>query len=189
MILVIGLGNPGKKYIKTRHNLGFRIVNQFAKESRFSNFKIVKKYNSLISKSKLNNEKIILAKPQAFMNNSGKAVKKISKNLKSKFGSLIVIHDDLDLPLGKIRIIENRGAAGHKGVQSIIDELDTKNFTRFRIGIMNYELRIKNTEEFVLEKFKKEEEGILKEVIKKSCLALKTAIIEGIDKAMNEFNK
>lgn len=186
MITIIGLGNPGKKYNRTRHNIGFRVIEHFARENKFPAFKIIKKYNSLISKSKLNDEEVILAKPQTFMNNSGKAVKSLAKSYKLKTKNLMIVHDDIDLALGKIKIMENRGSAGHKGVQSIINELDTQNFVRLRIGIKS-ELNIE-TEDFVLEKFKKEEEEIIKEVIKKSCFALKTATNEGVEKAMNEFN-
>lgn len=194
MILIIGLGNPGRKYIRTRHNLGFRVINQFAKENKFPFFKLSKKFNSLISKAKSNKEKIILAKPKTFMNQSGKAVKLLITHYALPVTNLWVVHDDVDLPLGKIRIVKNRGAAGHKGVQSIINKLNSKNFVRFRIGI-KAELGIKNrkpqikTEEFVLKNFSEEEEKILEKVIKKSCLVIKTAITDGIEKAMNEFNK
>lgn len=132
--------------------------------------------------------KIILAKPQTFMNESGKAVKTLTKSYKLKAESLFVVHDDLDLPLGKIRISSGRGSAGHRGVQSIIDELGTKDFVRFRIGIRNYELGIRNTEKFVLEKFTKKEEEILKKVIEKTCQAIEIAIKEGIEKAMQRYN-
>ena len=202
MIIIIGLGNPGKKFEKTRHNLGFRIVNQFAKEKKFPKFRFSKKFDSLISERFLNREKIVLAKPKTFMNESGKAIKALIKNYKLKIGNLIVLHDDVDLPLEKIKIVKNHGAAGHKGVQSIIDELKTKNFVRFRIGIQPKTGKPKNVEKFVLQKpseagdetksqrpFTKKEEKILKEVIKRTCQAIEVAIIEGIEKTMNEFNK
>lgn len=193
MILIIGLGNPGKKYIRTRHSLGFRVVDKFAKENKFPRFKFSKKFNSLISKGRFDKKKIILVKPQTFMNNTGKAVKFLYNFYKNKTTSpgLVVIHDDIDLILGKIRIVKNRGAAGHKGVQSIIDELETKNFIRFRIGISpkSYILSPKSLDAFVLQKFNKKEEKILKEVIKKTCQAIEIAVTEGIEKAMNKFNK
>jgi len=192
MIIVVGLGNPGKKFEKTRHNLGFRVVDEFQRKNRdvyhFSDFRFVKKFNSLISEGISNRKKVILAKPQTFMNASGKAVKALIENWKLKIENLIVIHDDVDLSLGQIKIVKNRGPAGHKGVQSIIDELGTKNFTRFRIGIMNYELGIRNTEKFVLQKFSKSEEEILKGVIERTCQAIETAIGEGVEKVMSKFN-
>jgi PTH1 family peptidyl-tRNA hydrolase len=166
MILIVGLGNPGKKYEKTRHNVGFMAIDKL---------------------KLLNIKKVILAKPKTFMNESGKEVKKIIKNLKLKIKNLIVIHDDLDLSLGRIKISVNRGAAGHKGVESIIKELGTKNFIRFRIGIKS----ISNfkTQNFVLSKFTKQEEKIVKEVIKKTAEAIEFAIIYGIEKAMNKYNQ
>lgn len=189
MILIIGLGNPGRKFKRTRHNLGFRVIEKFAKENDFPNFKFVKRFTASISKGEIDHKRIILANPQTFMNESGKAAKKLISNFKLQIANLWIVHDDLDLPLGKIRISKGRGSAGHKGVQSIIDELKIKNFIRFRIGIKNKELSVRDIEKFVLEKFTKEEEKIIKKVIKRTCLAIKVAIIKGTEKAMSEFNK
>jgi len=193
MILIVGLGNPGRKFQKTRHNLGFRVVEAFFKKNRdrhnFSNFKLKKKFNAEISERKFNDKKIILAKPQTFMNLSGRAVKKITNNLQLTTNNLWVVHDDIDIPLGKIRISIGRGAAGHKGVESIIKELGTKNFVRFRVGIQPKTGKPKNPEKFVLQKFNKEEEGLIKEVIQKIIEAIEMTIIKGLEKAMNKFNK
>lgn len=145
MLLIVGLGNPGKKYQNTRHNIGARMVDKLPKRSGF-----------------------IVVKPKTFMNQSGKAVKALIKFYKIKPENLWIIHDDIDLPLGKIRISKGRGSGGHKGVQSIIDELGTKDFWRLRIGICPKEGKPKNIEKFVLQKFTKEEEKIVKEVIKKA---------------------
>lgn len=169
MIIIVGLGNPGKKYKNTRHNIGFRVVDEFAKENNFPEFKLSKKFNALISEK----ENIVLVKPQTFMNNSGLVVKKIIQNVKFKIQNSIVVHDDIDLPLGKIRISKNKGAAGHKGVESIIKEIGTKNFTRFRIGINPASAKAsagkaKNVEKYVLQKFDKEEKKIIEQVIQKS---------------------
>jgi PTH1 family peptidyl-tRNA hydrolase len=214
MKLIVGLGNPGRRFQKTRHNLGFRVIDEFRKTTthqpsgvkrgplnKFPNFKISKKFLAEISEGSLNGEKIILAKPQTFMNNSGKAVKLLflhfildnsaMAEISRMFKNLWIIHDDLDLPLGKIRISIGRGSAGHKGVQSIIDELGTKNFVRFRIGIKpatSDKKQVTRIEDFVLRKFNKEEEKILKEVLKKTCQAIEVAIKEGVEKAMQEFN-
>ncbi|RLC34918.1 MAG: hypothetical protein DRZ76_01540 [Candidatus Nealsonbacteria bacterium] len=156
-VLIVGLGNPGKKYIGTRHNVGFRVVDELAKEKR---------------------EGFILAKPRTFMNQSGKAVKQLIENCcmrtagKLKIENLIVVHDDIDLPIGGFRIQKGRGAAGHKGVQSIIDALGTKDFWRIRIGICPKTGKPKNVEKFVLQKFTKEEEKIIKKTIKKAILEI-----------------
>jgi len=188
MMLVLGLGNPGKKFEKTRHNVGFLVVNEFRKKNDFPDFKLSKKLAAEISEGFLNSEEIILAKPQTFMNASGRAVKMLNKKYRIKNADLWVIHDDIDLPLGKIRISVGRSSAGHKGVQSIINEIRTKNFVRFRIGIKPEEKQNK-TEKFVLEKFKKDEEKNLKEIIEKTVEAIESAIIDGLEKAMSEYNK
>jgi PTH1 family peptidyl-tRNA hydrolase len=190
MALIVGLGNPGKKFEKTRHNLGFLVVESLkSKIKSFSNWKKSKKFLSEISEGKINNEKVILAKPQTFMNNSGKAVKPLIENCKLKIENLIVVHDDLDLPLGKIKISLGRGSGGHKGVQSIIEELGTKNFVRLRIGIQPKNGKPERPEKFVLQRFKKEEEKIIKKVIKKTIEVVELLLKEGLEKAMTEFNK
>jgi len=189
MMIIIGLGNPGKKYQNTRHNIGFQVIDEFREKNNFPEFRPVKKYNSLISEEIFEGKKVILLKPQTFMNNSGVAVKKITTHYKLPTTNLIIIHDDIDLPLGKIRIIKNRGSAGHKGVESVIKETGTKNFIRFRIGILPEKGKPKNPEKFVLQKFNKKEQEITAEVIKKTVKAIGTLITQGIEKVMNEYNK
>ena len=186
MKLIIGLGNPGEKYKNTRHNIGELIISAWAEKNLSDGFKSNKKLQSLICKSLFNGQKIILALPQTFMNNSGIAVSQISKFYKIKPQDIWVIHDDLDLPLGKVRISKNKNAAGHNGVQSIIDFLKTKDFIRFRIGIDNGQQ--KKSENFVLKKFTAKEKEILKEIIKKTSLAIETTLREGLNKVMNKFN-
>jgi len=202
MIIIVGLGNPGQKFQKTWHNLGFRVIDEIAATFQLSIFNFQPIFNAQISKGEINGKKIILAKPQTFMNESGKAVKNLVKTYKLKTKSLIIIHDDIDLPLGKIKISINRGAAGHKGVESIIKELGTKNFVRFRIGIQPKTGKPKNPEKFVLQKpseagnktrsqrpFNKDEEKIVKEVIKKTAEAIEMATKEGLEKTMTKYNK
>lgn len=189
MKLIVGLGNPGKKFEKTHHNTGFLILDEIRKNWKFRDFKYSKKFLAEISKGKFNGEKIILAKPQTFMNNSGKAVKLLIINYGLRIADLWVIHDDLDLPLGKIKISFSKGSGGHKGVQSIIDELKTKDFVRFRIGISpNSKMQLK-TKNFVLEKFTKKEEKVLKEIIKRTCRGIEVTLRERVEKAMGYFNK
>ncbi len=206
-ILIVGLGNPGKKYQKTRHNVGFQVIDKFSKENKFPKFKSSKRFNALISEKKYSvdfnktpipsSRRIILAKPQTFMNESGKSVKSLVAFYKIRGSRLIVVHDDLDLVLGRIKISKNRGPAGHKGVQSIIDKLNTlnnksfqdyntgqaKNFIRFRIGIQPKTGKPKDTAKFVLEKFTKEEEKIIKQVIKQAIEKLEIVIKTTINKA------
>ncbi|MCH7828851.1 aminoacyl-tRNA hydrolase [Patescibacteria group bacterium] len=173
MYLIVGLGNPGKKYAKTRHNVGFLVLDEFQKKYGFPEFSLSKKHASLVSEGILNETKVVLAKPQTFMNNSGKAVRSLLP--KSRLGApkrdlgniqnLIVIHDDIDIPLGKVKVSENRGSAGHKGVDSVIQALRTKNFTRMRVGIQPAKGKPSNVETFVLKPFSQEEKALLKSSI------------------------
>lgn len=188
MFIIIGLGNPGKQYEGTRHNVGFEAIDQIAANFGSPAFSFEKIFNSEMSKGKFKKQKIVLVKPATFMNLSGTAAKKIIKSLKFKTEKLIVLHDDLDIPLGKIRIAQNRSSAHHKGVESTIKELKTKNFIRIRIGIKP-EKEIKASENFVLKKFNKEEQKTAREAVKKSAEALEAILKEGLQKAMNEYNK
>lgn len=168
MKLIIGLGNPGEKYKKTRHNAGFLAVDKLVSSIKYQVLSTQSKFKTEISQGLLDNEKVILVKPQTFMNESGKAVRAVLDYYKIKPEDIIVIHDDLDIPLGEYKISKNKNSGGHKGVQSVIDSLGTKDFTRIRIGIEIQNLPHKiPTEKFVLEKFGKEEIGIIESVIEK----------------------
>ncbi len=181
MKLIIGLGNPGKDYAKTRHNVGFMAIERLAENfsaqggsaagGKFSAWNFDTKFNAEISEGLLNNEKIILAKPQTFMNESGASVKAIIDYYKIGIENITVIHDDLDIRLGEYKIAQNRSSAGHKGVQSIIDALGTKNFKRIRIGIGIEDKKIP-TEDFVLQNFKKEETKIMLNIIEKISIEI-----------------
>ncbi len=177
MKLIIGLGNQGENYKKTRHNIGFRTLDYFQKKNNSTPWHMDKKFNSLISFANINSEKIILAKPQTFMNNSGQAVSGLVSYYKIKTEDIIVIHDDIDLLSEQIKIQANRGAAGHKGVESIIKQLGDKNFTRIRIGINPKEKEEKiDTEKFVLEKFSQKEEERIEQTMEKAANLLLTAL-------------
>lgn len=188
MFLIVGLGNPGIKYENTRHNTGFLFLDELQKKNNLADFKSSKKFKAMISEGKIAEEKIILAKPGTFMNQSGQSIKKFIKNYKLKIKNLLVIHDDIDLPLGKIKISKSRGSAGHKGIESIIKELSTKNFVRIRIGIQLKTGKPRKSEDFVLGNFNLKEKKDLKDIFKKSSKIIETIIEEGIEKAMNEFN-
>ncbi len=203
MILIVGLGNPGKKYQKTRHNIGFQIADVLAEKEKW---KKSKKANCLYLKKQINNKNVELIKPMTFMNDSGRAVRYAQKKHNIPVEKIIVIHDDIDLPVGAIRISKNSSSAGHKGVQSIINELKTKNFIRFRVGInQNNNLTPKesklptgqaikqfnkkiSTEKFVLQKFSKDEKKIVKQAVELTVQAILSALEKGIDKAMSEYN-
>lgn len=172
MRLVVGLGNPGDKYANARHNLGFMVLEELAKRinSQESSFKIEKKFKSEILRS----IQLILAKPQTFMNNSGLAVKLLINFYKIPVENVIVIHDDLDLPLGKIKVRLGGAAAGHHGVESIIKELGTDKFIRVRLGILGAVRVLRDTnfnaEKFVLEPFMPSEKSKVKHMIKQAVV-------------------
>jgi len=158
MFLIAGLGNPGLKYKKTRHNTGFQAVDFLAGKNKFNKNK---KLQSEILETEINNTslttKIILAKPQTFMNNSGKAVKALADYYKIKNNNIIIIYDELDLPFGKIRVRNRGSSAGHNGIKSIIQHLNTEDFLRIRIGIANKFREKILSEIFVLKKFSRDE--------------------------------
>ncbi len=164
MKLVVGLGNPGKKYQLTRHNAGFIAIDHFVAQHSG----VWKKEPSFFSETctlQLGPEKIIFAKPQTYMNGSGQAVQAILNFYKIKTSNLLVIHDEKDFVLGSYKIQHDRSAAGHQGVQSIIDHLNTKTFTRVRIGIGPKNLSITSIETYVLEKFLPEDIQKLNQVV------------------------
>ncbi|HTL39715.1 MAG TPA: aminoacyl-tRNA hydrolase [Methylomirabilota bacterium] len=177
MTIIIGLGNPGKKYENTRHNFGFKVLDLLANGELWEN-----KYQSEFIK--LND--LILAKPQTFMNKSGEAVKEILKFYPD--AQLIVIHDELDFPLGSMRVQKNSSAAGHNGVQNIIDELGTQDFIRIRLGIDSPSRGQVPGEDFVLQKFTPEEEKIVLEILEKTKDAIETLQTDGLDIAQSKFN-
>ena len=183
MIIIVGLGNPGKKFENTRHNVGFMAVDEFAKKNNFPAFELQKKIDALISEK----DDVLLAKPQTFMNESGKSVKKIIDKNKDRVSNIIVVHDDIDLPIGTIKIVKERGSAGHKGVESIINNIGNEGLIRFRIGIGG-EKAVKAMK-IVLEKFSPAEQKTITETIKKVVDALDLLVKAGLDKAMNEYNK
>lgn len=175
MLLIIGLGNPGKKFENTWHNLGFLVIDEFAKNNDFPDFRLDKRLNALVSRK----ENVILAKPQTFMNESGRSVLILNTKYEIQNTNLIVIHDDADLAIGTVKVSKNSGSAGHKGAQSIIDSLETKNFTRIRLGARpkNYIPGSKSLERFVLKKFSKTDQKITSEVIEKTTSAIEKIML------------
>lgn len=165
MKLVVGLGNPGRKYKGSRHNVGFAVADALALQMANSKWLIVKKFQSSVIRHQAS---IILAKPQTFMNRSGEAVRKIISNFQSPISNLYVIHDDLDIRLGRYKIQFGKGPRQHNGLQSIYDQLGSKNFWHIRIGVeqraKGIELRMPG-EEYVLQRFTEEEQEIIEQVV------------------------
>ncbi len=186
MVLIVGLGNPGRKYKNTRHNVGFRVIDELA-ERYALRFREYEDY--LIAEGKINDKDVILLKPLTYMNRSGQAVNKVVNEsiLKNLPNSLIVIHDDLDLPVGKIKIKKSGSSGGHKGVQSIINSIGNQNFTRIKIGIDKPSEG--EVSDYVLSSFSKEEKPIIEEKILQALEAIVTILDEGVEKAMNIYNR
>jgi len=186
---VIGLGNPGLKYKFTRHNIGFRIVDGLAQDIE-TEFKKVKSYYSLISRGMINNHKIMLVKPQTFMNLSGRAVIRVASYYKIPLQDLLIVYDDLNLELGQIRIRKKGSAGGHKGMESIMQYLHSEEIPRLRIGIGSPSVNFNfDCVSYVLSNFNGDEENKIKEIIKLSTKAIKTVIEEGFEKAMRKYNR
>ena len=183
--LVVGLGNPGPEYAKTRHNLGFMLVDRLAAECQTQVKRL--ECRSLIGRAEIENRMAELAKPQTYMNLSGEAVGCLLGKEDRSVEKLIVISDDLALPFGSIRIRPKGTHGGHNGLRSIIDCLKTNEFIRLRIGIMP-EHPISNTKNFVLENFSKEESRDVDKILEESADAVRAIIRDGVDAAMAKFN-
>lgn len=165
MKIILGLGNPGEKYVHTRHNVGFDLLDKLRKAWDFPDFQMEKKFEAEISKGNFNNQEVLLIKPQTFMNLSGETVQKVLNFYKLTPNDILVIHDDLDIKLGEYRLATDSSSAGHNGVQNIIDKLGTQKFQRLRIGIGRPEENNASTaKDYVLDKFSKEEKEKLEKL-------------------------
>ena len=203
MRLIVGLGNPGKEYLHTRHNLGFRVVDALSNQwgikltrhkclsligekklSSISCRKTFKRTSDALNKS-FSLRTIVLAKPLTFVNGSGGAVKSLSDWLKIKREEILVICDDFNLQKGKLRLKKDGSSGGHKGLESIIESLSSREFPRLRLGIGRPEEDFEPAE-YVLEKFSEEEESLVDEMIGRACQAVETIITEGIEAAMSK---
>ena len=184
MKIIVGLGNPGEKYLKTRHNLGFMVIDRIAQQLGMECTQ--KKFQSLFCRKSVDQEVLVLFKPQTFMNLSGVAVKEAVDMYKCPPQDLMVVCDDLDMPLGKIRIRRSGGCGGHRGLESIADSLGSTDFSRLRVGIG----RPVNGDpsDYVLSAFSKEEDHLKEEAVEDACHALKTWMFEGVAACMNKFN-
>ena len=184
MKLFVGLGNPGKTYEKTRHNIGFFVLDELA---RTLNVEISqKKFKGLICQAIIQSEKVILLKPQTFMNLSGESVILVKNYYQIADEDVILIYDDLDLPLGKLRLREKGTAGGHNGIKSIIQHLNTSELKRIRIGIGSDENM--NQKDFVLGKFSKEEQKTLKESVALASSALQDSVKMSFVDVMSKYN-
>ncbi len=192
MKLIVGLGNLGKVYAHNRHNVGFRCLNYFAKchSIRFDR----RQCQARISTGELEGEKLLLAKPRTFVNLSGKTVGCLVSEYAISLNNLLVIYDDLDLPLGKIRLRSGGGSGGHKGMGSIISALGSEDFPRIRVGIGRPQVEgLPNTDEdvivsYVLSDFTSQEEELIKPIIVTVAEAIDCFLTQGMEVAMSKFN-
>lgn len=173
-ILIVGLGNPEKKYEFTRHNLGFRVMDRVRQETGASPFKRTEKLYAELAEATMGDTNIVLAKPLTYMNESGAAVARLQKEFGVDKSAIWLVHDDKDLELGTMRIKETGSSAGHKGVQSVIDHLGSKNFRRYRLGILNPGSKKVDTDKFVLSKFLPEEEPTVRNLIDRATTQIKS---------------
>ncbi len=189
--VIVGLGNPGKEYEKTRHNAGRMLVEKFSMTEGFDDFVFNKKANALVTEGKVGREKVTLVLPETMMNLSGKAVLPFVKSVKAA-KTLLVVQDDLDLPLGTTKMVIGRGSGGHKGIESIMRAIKTKDFARLRIGISaagkkNQAKKVSGEEKvikMVIGKFKPAEELVLKKVLKKGVEAAQRFVEDGPEAAI-----
>ncbi|MDD4238528.1 MAG: aminoacyl-tRNA hydrolase [Desulfotomaculaceae bacterium] len=184
MKVVVGLGNPGRQYAATRHNIGFMVIDRLARELNVAVNK--KMCNSLVGQGLIDREKIMLAMPQTFMNLSGQAVGALLNWYKLNPSDLVVVYDDLDLPTGILRIRPSGGSGGHKGMLSIMGVLGTENFTRVRVGIGRPEVVDMETADYVLSRLDPKE---IEEALKTAAGAVACIVRDGLEKAMNLYNR
>ncbi len=183
--LLVGLGNPGIKYEKNRHNIGFCLIDYFTSQINSEDY--IDKFNSKYTLVRLNDNKIHIIKPQTYMNRSGVSVRNCKDFFKIAPDNIIVVYDDMDLALGSLKIKSSGGSAGHNGIKSLIDEIGSNNFVRIRIGI-GKPLNKENVNNYVLSNFKKDEFEALSRIKNRIEEIIKDIIFEGIIFAMNKFN-
>jgi peptidyl-tRNA hydrolase, PTH1 family len=186
IIAVVGLGNPGKQYEATRHNVGFRILDQLA--LGLSAKSEGRKFSAQCGACLINGQKVLFLKPLTYMNRSGEAVGQMMRYFKISPVQLLVVHDDLDLPLGRIRLVRKGGSGGHRGVASIIEQIEDQDFARLKFGI-GRPLHDETVEAYVLHAPYPEQEALFEEMIKLGAEAAKTVLLSGMVRAMNIFNK
>jgi len=191
MKLIVGLGNPGKSYSRNRHNVGFQCLNYFARLHSIHFYH--RQCHARAGVGKISGEKLLLARPGTFMNLSGKSVACLLNKHHISLGDLLVIYDDLDLPLGKIRLRQSGSSGGHKGMGSIISALSSEAFPRIRVGIGRPQMEGQSLSEdatvnYVLSDFSRQEEAIIKPVIARAAEAIDCFLTDGIEAAMSKFN-
>jgi PTH1 family peptidyl-tRNA hydrolase len=186
-VLVVGLGNPGDEYAAHRHNVGFHVVDALARAHGLA-FSRDKRARARVAQGRIAQRPVILAKPQTFMNSSGQAVRRLSRSHDIPPGSILVVYDDLDLPLGRLRLRPDGGSGGHLGMQSIVDALGTQAFSRLRVGIDSPPGSM-DPADYVLHPFDQEQKPVAVEAVTRAVAAIELWLAAGIVAAMDEFNR
>ena len=184
--LIVGLGNPGPRYANNRHNVGFQCLDRLAQAHGLAFQRHENK--ALLARGKIAGVEVILAKPQTYVNLSGQAVERLAWSYQVPLEDILVIYDDMDLPLGRIRLRPGGGAGGHKGVRSIIEHLDSRDFPRLRVGIGRPPGRM-DPVDYVLGDFTPEERPVIEEAYERAIAAVECWLREGIVAAMNRYNR
>lgn len=185
MYLIVGLGNPGRNYVDTRHNVGFMTIDRIANKH---NIEVIKsKHNALIGEGSINGERVILMKPMTFMNESGRAIIDCVRFLKIPIGNIIVICDDIDIPFGTVRVKKKGSAGTHNGLKSIINHTKDQNFPRIKISVGKKPAYM-DLANFVLSRFSNDEKKVLDLQIDDAVEATELIIKSGVDEAMNKLN-
>jgi len=185
--LIVGLGNPGREYYKTRHNVGFLVIDQLAQELDIS--LQIGPGDYLLGQGFFFDHRVFLSKPLTYMNRSGQAVGQLLRKCEVALGNLLVVLDDFNLPTGTLRIRQRGSDGGHKGLASIIKSLGTEDFPRLRIGIGNYRDQGIDPVTYVLSEFSTSEWEIIQRTVQEACQAIRCYMEQGIDQAMSLYNK
>jgi peptidyl-tRNA hydrolase, PTH1 family len=184
--LIVGLGNPGEKYARTRHNVGFMALERFA--ARHGRWKLEEKFTSRLARFELDGKRVLCCEPQTYMNDSGVAVQAVAGYFKVATGHLLVVVDDADLPFGELRMRAEGSPGGHHGLESIEQHLGTRQYARLRIGIGREESRTREITNHVLGQFAANEVEWLDEILDRAAKQISCWLVDGIRQAMNQFN-
>lgn len=186
MYIIIGLGNPSREYEHTRHNIGFDVITRISNDYNIP--MDFKKHKAICGKGMIEGEKVILAKPQTYMNLSGESVRELADFYKVPNENIIIIYDDISLDVGQLRIRQKGSAGGHNGIKSIIAHLGTQEFPRIKVGVGD-KPKGWDLADYVLSRFQGEDAVIIKDAVSKSSQAVKAIINHGLDSAMNLYNR
>jgi PTH1 family peptidyl-tRNA hydrolase len=185
LYLIAGLGNPGAEYRHNRHNIGFMVIDSLAEAANIAVRRV--EHRALVGKGSIERRRVLLVKPQTYMNDSGKAVASLLRFYKIPLEHLLVVHDDLDLPFGTLRLRPGGGTGGQRGMESIVSRLGTRDFARLRFGIGRPPGRM-DPKDYVLHDFDSQEAAFLPEIRRTAVAAIRAFMTEGIQRAMNDFN-